>query len=409
MVFIIAIHTALYVFYPKLNSRSDEGGLWRWRHYVIPLWVVIPGLLAGLAFINPIAYVPLVTWCYLPARPLVWRYALAWGPRYFILLTISVLYVALYFHVRRAYRTIDRNQRENSFSGSELDTDEHPDASHESTPRPKTSLQLPQPSHLQRKRPSIPPPLFEESEKESRASTSASFNFSPSPTSESAIISPPPPMEITPKEAATLRNMSVTTTLNDVLSPSLYNLQSTDHDGGQSFSYHRARVERQMRTLFIFPVVYFIMWIPPFINHLYQVITYNSNATTLPPGTFVVTILATIFLPAQGFVNVCVYAIRERPWRRGKRPQSQPATRAGTFGDWHFHSDKNSERRNSALGIQAQIDQAKINHKRMSNPMDAAYTRRDIERGERELARAQTTDSRHVRSNWWDEEGIEKV
>jgi G protein-coupled receptor GPR1 len=426
MVFIIAIHTAVYVFNPKLTQAADEGGLWRWRYYVFAAWLVIPALLAGLAFINPIAYVPLVTWCYLPARPLVWRYALAWGPRYFILLLISVLYVTLYIYVRRVYRSIDRSQRIGS-SGSEF---EHPMyGSAESSPNPdrKAPLPVPQPSHISRTRPSIPPPLIEDSEKESRTSTDisfigtsklASFSGTPSPASETPAsqtptsqtstsqtltsqtpISPQPLPEITPmQESAAARNMSVTTTLNEGLTPSLRNPAPISRDPSQTFAYRRARVERQMRTLFVFPVVYFIMWIPPFINHLYQVITYDSNATTLPPGTFVVTVLATIFLPSQGFVNVCVYAIREQPWRQRKRPHSvQQSNRAGMFGDWHFHSEKTD-----AADIQAQIDVAKENHKRMSNPVEAAYIRREIERGERELARAQITDPRPIRSNWWD-------
>jgi hypothetical protein len=141
------------------------------------------------------------------------------------------------------------------------------------------------------------------------------------------------------------------------------------------------------------------MWIPPFINHLYQVITYDSHATTLPPGTFVVAVLATIFLPSQGFVNVCVYAIRERPWlQQRKRSRSvQQSNPAGTFGYRHFHSENID-----AADIQAQIDVAKEKHKRMSDPVEAAYIRREIEVGERELARAQITDPRPIRSNWWD-------
>src|SRR5204863_5437574 len=32
MIFIIAIHTALYVFNPKFTNSGEERGLWRWRH-----------------------------------------------------------------------------------------------------------------------------------------------------------------------------------------------------------------------------------------------------------------------------------------------------------------------------------------------------------------------------------------
>jgi hypothetical protein len=42
---------------------------------------------------------------------------------------------------------------------------------------------------------------------------------------------------------------------------------------------------------------------------------------------------------------------------------------------------------------------------KMSNPLDAAYARREIEQRERELARAQTanvSEARPRRDNWWD-------
>ena len=182
MVFIIAIHTAVYVFNPKFTHAVDEGGLWRWRYYVFALWFTIPGILAGLAFINSTAYVPLVTWCYLPARPLVWRYTLAWGPRYFILLTISVLYVALYIYVRRVYRTIDRNQcGTTGFSEYDSQGSFH-DGSYQADST--QTIHVPPPSYLQRKRPSIPPPLLKDAEKESRPSVSTSGEIPP-PTYES--------------------------------------------------------------------------------------------------------------------------------------------------------------------------------------------------------------------------------
>ena len=415
MVFIIAIHTAVYVFNPKLTQAADDGGLWRWRYYVFATWFIIPGLLAGLAFINPTPYVPLVTWCYLPARPLVWRYTLAWGPRYFILLTISVLYVALYIYVRRVYHRIDRNQRGSSVD-SEFDSQTSSNGDSHAVEPTQSNLQFPAASHLQRPRPSIPLPLLEDPEKESRQSMRTS-NETPTTTSETSIShqnflhyekpNVPP--------AATTRNMSAATTLTDALPTSMRNPSCTPRDLNGSFSQRRARVERHMRTLFIFPIVYFIMWIPPFINHLYQVITYNSNAKSLPPGTFVVTVIATVFLPAQGFVNVCVYAVRERPWRRRKRnPRTatpkRSSFRPAAFVEWKgFHRHNNNPAASgeplSNFEIQAQLDQAKENHLRTSNPLEAAYIRREIEQRERELSRVQTTnfsEQRPKRSNWWD-------
>ena len=419
MVFIIAIHTAVYVFNPKLAQAADEGGIWQWRYYVFAAWLIIPGLLAGLAFINPTPYVPLVTWCYLPILPLVWRYALAWGPRYFILFTISVLYVTLYIYVRRVYRTIGRNRHGNS-ADSDLESQGPSNGGSQSVEPGYINLQFPSQSYIQRKRLPIPLPLSEDPEKYSCPSMSTS-NDTPPPTSGTSIsyqnlLADDHP---TVPVMAAARNMSATTTLPDPHLPSMRNPDAASVDLNSSFSQRRARVERQMRTLFIFPIVYFIMWIPPFINHLYQVITYDSNVTTLPPGSFVVTVFATIFLPAQGFVNVCVYAVRERPWQRRQRNPRVTITtkctssRAGALVERNgfHHTNANNtpanlgEKTTSDADLQAQLDRAKQNHLRISNPLEAAYIRREIEHRERELARAQkgsVLEARPRRDHWWD-------
>jgi len=400
MIFIIAIHTAVYVFNPKLTQSGDEGGLWRWRYYVFAAWFLIPALLAGLAFIDPTPYVPLVTWCYLPARPLVLQYALAWGPRYFIFLLISVLYVALYVYVRRAYRTIDETHRDSLSSDTGSDLEAH--RSH------NTNIgHIPQaiiPGYLQRKRPSIPPPLVED-EKESQVSTEPSESESPSPTSETPMVTHPPPTYERPPQSAEARNMSLATTLSDALPPSFRASRAQEKAELESFAHRRSRVQRQMNTLFIFPIVYFIMWIPPFIHHLYQVITFDSTANTLPPGTFAVTVLATIFLPAQGFVNVCVYAVRERPWRQRRRPatvrntspQKNDMTRPHSFADWRGFTEPNQAQ------LESQVAQAMQTYAYASNATLAAYARRDLEWRERELARAtQAGGEPTARTNWWD-------
>ena len=406
MVFIIAIHTTVYVFNPQ---PFEGGGLWRWRYYIFFAWFTIPGLLAGLAFINPTAYVPLVTLCYLPAHPVVWRYALAWGPRYFILLTISVLYVALYAYVRHVYRTIDQGQRHNA-SSSEINSQpslsnaSHRTLRHDLSQHPT----YPEPVYFQRKQLSIQQP--QNLENDSNSSMDTSSNQTHSPTSESRITQHSPlsfNSRSTPRITTTTatRNMFLTT-LTQALPPSVRNPPLTPRDATLTFDQRRARVERQIRNLFLFPIIYFIMWIPPFINNIYQEITYDSNAKSLPTGTFVVSVLATIFLTSQGFINVCVYAVGERPWRKCRRlsqPSSLPLSLSGTFIDTRVSHNEKLDDDSLMVVIQAQIDQAKMDHNKMTNTVQAAYARRDIERGERELARAnQISDSRPHRSNWWD-------
>jgi G protein-coupled receptor GPR1 len=414
MIFIIAIHTAVYVFNPKLTQASDEGGLWRWRYWVFGLWLTFPALLAGLAFIHTPAYIPLVTWCYLPVKPLVWRYTLAWGPRYFIFFTISVLYVALYVHVRRTYRNIDRNQNGNS-DGSELDSQS---SMHIPNPVEEPTLSFPPPTFASRKRPSIPSPLVEvpeEPEREPSPSSSTETgaqtldsytlnNQSPADNQLSASETQLIPPTISPIEQ---RNLSNATTLAHPSPPTSRrgSVMPTNSTPNMSIARRRAQVERQMRTLFIFPIVYFIMWIPPFINHIYQVVTYDDTAKTLPSAAFPIAVLATIFLPAQGFVNVCVYAARERPWRQRRRRSSARNSSFLVMGE----KDGTPVPQQSPEALQAQVDAVKNRLAQMANPAQAAFARREVERAERELARAQYGERlARRRSEWWEvEHGVD--
>jgi len=130
------------------------------------LWVVLPAFLAGLAFINTPAYIPHVTWCYLPDRRLMWRSAFAWGPPYFIFFTISVLYIVLDIYVRRAYGTIDidciQNGNDEGFEFGSEHAEHGPNAeAGELAEQPLTS---PAPSHIQQKLPYISPPVCEQPE-----------------------------------------------------------------------------------------------------------------------------------------------------------------------------------------------------------------------------------------------------
>lgn len=59
-----AIHIALLVFWPKQTIRRDtnyEGGLFRYRNYVYAISILVPILLASLAFIHDLGYTPLTT------------------------------------------------------------------------------------------------------------------------------------------------------------------------------------------------------------------------------------------------------------------------------------------------------------------------------------------------------------
>ncbi|KAL3233021.1 G protein-coupled receptor GPR1 [Nakaseomyces bracarensis] len=142
-IMVFAIHFALLIFKPNWKWRNSktgnmEGGLYRVRGYIWPLTALIPSVLASLAFINynklhqwtaaerasvvldnnsydfPFkprigGYKPWSAWCYLPPRPLWYKIVLSWGPRYFLIVSIIAIYIAIYLYVSSKIRKI-KNQ-----------------------------------------------------------------------------------------------------------------------------------------------------------------------------------------------------------------------------------------------------------------------------------------------------------
>lgn len=102
-IFLFAIHTLLTIFYPQ-----RYGGLSFLKAYVFWACFVIPVILASLAFINNVGYVSYGVYCYLPTEPIWYRMVLSWGPRYFIMLSILIIYCTIYFYVVRELKTMEK-------------------------------------------------------------------------------------------------------------------------------------------------------------------------------------------------------------------------------------------------------------------------------------------------------------
>lgn len=69
---------------------------------------------------------------------------------------------------------------------------------------------------------------------------------------------------------------------------------------------HRA-IQKELRLTFIYPVVYFLMWVPSFVNHCF------GYSTKTPP--FVLNTVALVCQLLQCATDCVVFNLRERPWR----------------------------------------------------------------------------------------------
>ena len=108
---------------------------------------------------------------------------------------------------------------------------------------------------------------------------------------------------------------SITTTLGRAALPA-----PTDPNAGLT-ARHRA-IRKQLRYMFIYPVVYLLFWIIPFVNHC-----FGYTQTRSP---FVVTTLAFVSLTLQCAADCIVFAMREKPWRHNK-PVRRPSWSLPTF------------------------------------------------------------------------------
>lgn len=110
-VFLIALHSTVYIFWP--NRAGGESGLYPYRRMAYSFYVLWPILMASLAFVKGIpAYVNTGQSCYLPTAPWWYRITLSWVPRYVTLFIILIMYGSSYTYVRVMMRRYSRRSSE---------------------------------------------------------------------------------------------------------------------------------------------------------------------------------------------------------------------------------------------------------------------------------------------------------
>lgn len=114
---------------------------------------------------------------------------------------------------------------------------------------------------------------------------------------------------------------------------------SPSHPGQRQMERQRARTHRQLRLLFIYPLVYTFMWLMPFVMHC---MNYRELYALRP--VWFVRMASTICMTSIGFVNFVVFTVREQPWR--SIPTSD-GTLWGSFVVWRSDARANGTRANS--------------------------------------------------------------
>lgn len=385
------MHMALQIF-PPTNSFLGHDGLYKVRRYVFAIWILLPCFTAALAFANPDgAYQAQGAFCWLPIRPFWYRLALSWVPRYLIWLYIMWVAIRIYSHVGYEFRVFGQERdRSSSTDLSEVSSAERgavekavkehrsrvrsnekvagddvaPDDS--SIPAPITTVlhtDDPTWSVPTGRRMSLPTwhsPFGGASSPHADLSHTPTAMSNPTSRRGSRQIAPgvvaedfmaPPGFDFTQPRGSVSTINSVPHSINGAsVDPALPRIEegrgSTSHAssvntdiGARALRQRRRAIQRQLRILFIYPVVYMAMWLIPFVAHC---LSYSDHFAQHP--IFPISLLSSFCQSFMGFADVCVFCWRERPWRH--IPGSD-GTFFGSFVFWKCYGKEGWARRES--------------------------------------------------------------
>ena len=145
----------------------------------------------------------------------------------------------------------------------------------------------------------------------------------------------------------------------------------------------REKILRQLRLLFIYPIVYVVIWILPFIV---QLTGYGKGA---PYGMRLASI---VFLCLHGLADSLVFCLKEKPWRHSQ-------TFNQIFKRFNLRFWK---RRQEAPDVGARVGRTR---EEMTLDSRFAKARREQEQAEWEMERQAGQDARkaaRAAPDWWD-------
>lgn len=388
---------ALQIF-PPARSMLGHDGLYRIRHWVYAAWIIYPNMTAALAFINPTnPYAAQGAFCWLPIRPFWYRLALSWIPRYLVWFYIMFVAIRIYHHVGYEFKvfgqerdksssigitaqsSVDRKmaaaeaQRRSIMTSDGVDEKEEEDESvaPDDMSMRKSGLASSKPnrdvardtSFNAARRQSVPswPTTFGGVPGE-RASPLPASRSNPPSRRGSRQIAPgvwgedffPPPISGPGQHHGSISSIgSLTRSLTAASLDGTHGLPAIEEGrnsesapstlpsnvADQAMQQRRRAITRQLRLLFIYPVVYILLWTIPFVSHC---MSYSDYWAQHP--IFAISAMSNFCITFLGFADVCVFSWREKPWRH---IAGSDGTFIGSFCFWRFCTNPDWIRRQS--------------------------------------------------------------
>ncbi|KAF2217079.1 hypothetical protein CERZMDRAFT_31913 [Cercospora zeae-maydis SCOH1-5] len=391
-IFLMSLHMMLQIFPPK-NSRLGADGLYRIRWYVLAGWVLLPNLMTSLAFVNSgPSFVSQGGFCSLPIRPIWFRLALSWIPRYLNWIFVMGVAIRIYRHVGYEFKVFGQEQDQSSSAGipehsrgatsnapttirsvaMQRDMSSHSDAAtvekqllmdDDVAPEDDSILA---PMQSKNSGASNTLPRSDPHRRQSVPNWASPFGNSAANPFELPLPGPLPPTSrsmpssrrgsrqtsgakgIACEDFASLpielhqTRGSISTAasrhsggeqpaLTPITEqrPSLHTTPSAPGNAAtRAMQSRRKAIQRQLRLLFIYPVMYLLLWIFPFISH-----TLNYSDYYAQNPIFALGVLNIFCQNIMGFCDVCVFCWREKPWRH--IPGSD-GTFFGSFCFWRY-------------------------------------------------------------------------
>lgn len=338
-----------YQIFPPSHSMLGHDGLYRVRKWVIAAWVIFPNLSASLAFLNKRpAFMAQGAFCTIPLRPFWWRLGLFWIPRYLIWLYIVFVAIRIYRHVGNEFKvfggeeisapsfgipgqsSIDRAakmdlerraSRNESQAFSPRDTEMSDGHSEQGSPAIGTNdtnadhrlsiqqMLMTQDRDTDGAARSIPSlhTTPHGSEREVASEDFANHVFDQRRTSAASFVSH---HSIAQPSAEAMRALSPIAEDGN-LSLRAASTSSLPHNTADlAMERRRLAIQRQLRLLFIYPVVYMLLWTIPFVVNIMNYMDYFAQHPV-----YALQILQVFMLTIMTHVDVVVFCWRERPWR----------------------------------------------------------------------------------------------
>lgn len=324
----MSVHMTIQIFHADSKYFGPDG-LYRARYAIYVTWLITPCFMAGLAFINRSgAYLSQGAFCSLPLRPFWYRLALAWIPRYLIWGFAIVTAFRVYRHVGAGFRmfvhqagdssghvsqsSVNRNSHvPTNVSKSLLMTEKDDDVVKEGM---TTMLYVPGDGlATQSRRPSVVRFELENGPSDDQLDSQ--------PQSENDIKAVSPHGSDGMHEVSLNHGSGMATKGSSMRGPRVLTQD-------QSITQKQRAIKRQVRLLFIYPVVYGLMLVIPFINHCFG---YSDYYTQHP--IFVLNLLASLCWASMGLADCLCFSLREQPWRH---IHGSDGTFLGSFKFWEI-------------------------------------------------------------------------